>query len=68
MSIADTARAVGEIMEIASEATGLAMTLAQMIASGEVKRVDEILSPQARVQITHELKEAKARAKFGPRP
>lgn len=61
-------RAVGEVMDIARGAAELGKTLADMLASGDVERIDEILPAESRTRLAKELADAKARAKFGPRP
>lgn len=68
MSIASAVETVTEVLEIAEGAMSLGKTLAQMAIRGEVERIDEILPPRSRTALKKEIKDAEARAKFGPRP
>jgi len=68
MSWGSAIQTVSEVMDIARGAVDLGQTLMGMVASGDVERIDEILPAESRTRLAKELADAKARAKFGPRP
>jgi hypothetical protein len=68
MSFENALKSLGDFLEIAEDAARLAKTVGRAIANGDTEHVEHILPATSRTELQGQLKDALARAKFGPRP